>query len=156
MTPAVNLAKKLTLNFSLHEYEHDPNSDSYGLEASQKLELNPAQVFKTLVVQDDNQKLAVACVPVEHLLNLKKIAKAIGSKKAVMADPKLVERTTGYVLGGVSPLGQKKRLPTVIDETAKDFDTIYFSGGRRGLEIQMRADDLAQALGAIFCDIKQE
>ena len=106
MTPAVNLAKKLKINFQLHEYHHDAHSESYGLEAAEKLQVEPKRVFKTLVVQDDNDKLAVAILPVEHLLNLKKIAKAIGSKKAQMADPKLVERTTGYVLGGVSPLGQ--------------------------------------------------
>lgn len=156
MTPAINLAKKLKLNFKTHEYEHDPNSQSYGLEASEKMGANPAHVFKTLVVQDDNDKLAVAIVPVEHLLNLKKIAKAIGSKKAVMADPKLVERTTGYVLGGVSPLGQKKRLPTVIDITAKDLTTMYVSGGRRGLEIELPPDELAKTLGAGFIEITQD
>lgn len=156
MTPAINLAKKLNLTFNIHEYEHDPNSQSYGLEASEKLGANPAQVFKTLVVQDDNDKLAVAIVPVEQLLNLKKIAKAIGSKKAVMAEPKLVERTTGYVLGGVSPLGQKKRLPTVIDESAQDFATIFVSGGRRGLEIALSPADLANALGASFVEITQD
>lgn len=156
MTPAINLAKKLKLDFNTHEYAHDPSSDSYGLEAAEKLGVNPAQVFKTLVVQDDQGKLAVAVLPVEHLLNLKKIAKAIGSKKAGMADPKLVERTTGYVLGGVSPLGQKKRLPTVIDESAKHFDTLFVSGGRRGLEIELSPLDLANTLGASFADLVQE
>lgn len=156
MTPAVILLKKHKIDFSLHEYEHDPNAESYGLEASEKLGLNPAQVFKTLVVQDENDKLAVAIVPVNNLLNLKKIAKAIGSKKAQMADPKLVERTTGYVLGGVSPLGQKKRLATVIDKTAEDFLAIYFSGGKRGLDIQMKPQDLAKLLGASFADLQAE
>lgn len=156
MTPAVILLKKHKIDFSLHEYEHDPNAESYGLEASEKLGLNPAKVFKTLVVQDENDKLAVAIVPVNNLLNLKKIAKAIGSKKAQMADPKLVERTTGYVLGGVSPLGQKKRLATVIDKTAEDFLAIYFSGGKRGLDIQMKPQDLAKLLGASFADLQAE
>lgn len=156
MTPAINLAKKLKLDFRTHEYEHDPASQSYGLEAAEKMGVNPERVFKTLVVQDDSDKLAVAVVPVEHLLNLKKIAKAIGSKKAQMADPKLVERTTGYVLGGVSPLGQKKRLTTVIDQSAQAFDSIYFSGGRRGLEIQMSPIDLANTLNASFADLIQE
>ncbi len=151
MTPAVNLAKKLKINFQLHEYHHDAHSESYGLEAAEKLQVEPKLVFKTLVVQDDNDKL-----PVEHLLNLKKIAKAIGSKKAQMADPKLVERTTGYVLGGVSPLGQKKRLPTVIDQSAQHFATIYCSGGRRGLEIELSPSDLAGAVNAKFADLIQE
>lgn len=155
MTPAINLAKKLKLNFRIHEYEHDPNSDSYGLEAAEKMGVEPYRVFKTLVVSDENDKLAVAVVPVEHLLNLKKVAKAIGSKKATMADPKLVERTTGYVLGGVSPLGQKKRLPTVIDETAQVCETMFCSGGRRGLEIELAPQDLAKTLNATFADLKQ-
>ena len=156
MTPAVNLAKKLKINFQLHEYHHDAHSESYGLEAAEKLQVEPKRVFKTLVVQDDNDKLAVAILPVEHLLNLKKIAKAIGSKKAQMADPKLVERTTGYVLGGVSPLGQKKRLPTVIDQSAQHFATIYCSGGRRGLEIELSPSDLAGAVNAKFADLIQD
>lgn len=156
MTPAINLVKKLKLNFTIHEYEHDPNSQSYGLEAAEKMGVNPAHVFKTLVVQDDNDKLAVAIVPVEQMLNLKKIAKAIGSKKATMADPKLVERTTGYMLGGVSPFGQKKRLPTVIDITAKDLLTLYVSGGRRGLELELSPEDLRKTLGASFVEITQD
>ena len=156
MTPAINLAKKLKLNFTIHEYAHDPASQSYGLEAAEKMGISPANVFKTLVVQDDNDRLAVAILHVEKLLNLKKIAKAIGSKKAVMADPKLVERSTGYVLGGVSPLGQKKRLPTVIDISAKDLTTIFVSGGRRGLEIELPPNDLAKTLTANFSDITQD
>lgn len=156
MTPAINLAKKLKLNFTIHEYAHDPASQSYGLEAAEKMGISPANVFKTLVVQDDNDRLAVAILPVEKLLNLKKIAKAIGSKKAQMADPKLVERTTGYVLGGVSPLGQKKRLPTVIDQSAQHFATIYCSGGRRGLEIELSPSDLAGAVNAKFADLIQQ
>lgn len=156
MTPAVNLAKKLKLDFQTHEYEHDPMASSYGIEAAEKLGVESARVFKTLVVQDENDKLAVAILPVEHLLNLKKIAKAIGSKKAMMADPKLVERTTGYVLGGVSPLGQKKRLPTVIDASAQSLATIFVSGGKRGLEIELSPTSLAHALQASFADLQQE
>ena len=153
MTPAVNLAKKLTLTYQIHDYAHDPSAQSYGEEAADKLGVKPQQVFKTLVVSDDNDKLAVAVVPVCSKLNLKKIAKAIGSKKVQMADPKLVERSTGYVLGGVSPLGQKKRLVTVIDETAKAHSTIYVSAGKRGLEIELPAEQLATALAAKFADI---
>ena len=153
MTPAVNLAKKLKLTYQIHEYAHDPSAQSYGEEAADKLGVKPQQVFKTLVVSDDNDKLAVAVVPVCSKLNLKKIAKAIGSKKVQMADPNLVERSTGYVLGGVSPLGQKKRLVTVIDETAKAHSTIYVSAGKRGLEIELPAEQLATALAAKFADI---
>lgn len=156
MTPAIELAKKLKLAFKVHAYEHDPASQSYGLEAVEKMGVEAHRVFKTLVVADDKDKLAVAVVPVEHLLNLKKIAKAIGAKKVTMADPKVVERTTGYVLGGVSPLGQKKRLPTVFDSSAKNCETIFCSAGRRGLEIEIAPDDLAKALNATFADIKQD
>lgn len=156
MTPAVNLVKQLKLDFKVHEYSHDPAANSYGLEAAEKLGVAAERVFKTLVVQDEQDKLAVAVIPVEHLLNLKKIAKALGVKKAQMADPKLVERTTGYVLGGVSPLGQKKRLPTVIDASAQSFDSIFFSGGRRGLEIELNPAILAQLLNAKFADLRQD
>lgn len=156
MTPAVNLAKKLALKFQLHEYEHDASRESYGLEAAEKLQVDASRVFKTLVVQDDNDKLAVAILPVDQLLNLKKIAKALGSKKAQMANPKLVERITGYVLGGVSPLGQKKRLPTVIDSSAQLQSTIFCSGGKRGLEIELSPQDLAAVLNAKFADLIQD
>lgn len=156
MTPAVNLVKQLKLDFKVHEYSHDPAANSYGLEAAEKLGVAAERVFKTLVVQDEQDKLAVAVIPVEHLLNLKKIAKALGAKKAQMADPKLVERTTGYVLGGVSPLGQKKRLPTVIDASAQSFDSIFFSGGRRGLEIELNPAILGQLLNAKFADLRQD
>lgn len=155
MTPAINLAKKLNLNFRIHEYEHDPNSDSYGLEAAEKLNVPVEQVFKTLVIQDDLGKLAVAIIPVHQLLNFKKIAKAIQAKKAHMAEPKMVERSTGYVLGGVSPLGQKKRLITVIDETAKHLHSIYVSGGKRGLDIELPPNELANALNATFANLTQ-
>lgn len=156
MTPAIKLAIQLKLDFKLHEYEHDSLSERYGLEAAQKLAIDPKRVFKTLVVTDETGKLAVAILPVEQLLNFKKIAKAIGSKKMAMAEPKLVERTTGYVLGGVSPLGQKKRLPTVIDQSAQQFETIYCSGGRRGLEIELAPAALAQSLNASFADLIQD
>lgn len=155
MTPAINLAKSLGLDYQIHEYSHDPSTESYGEEAADKLGVCPEQVFKTLVVADENAKLAVAIVPVCSKLNLKKVAKALGCKKVQMADPKAVERTTGYVLGGVSPLGQKKRLPTVIDATAQLSATIYISGGKRGLEIELPAEQLANTLQAKFADIMQ-
>ncbi|WP_317931065.1 Cys-tRNA(Pro) deacylase [Halioxenophilus sp. WMMB6] len=142
MTPAINLAKKFNIAYQVHEYVHDANAESYGEEAAQKLGLDKARVFKTLVVANDNKQLAVAVVPVAGQLDLKKMAKALGCKKVAMADKKLVEKSSGYVLGGVSPLGQKKLLPTVLDSSANDFPTIYVSAGRRGLEIELAANDL--------------
>ncbi|WP_278803787.1 YbaK/EbsC family protein, partial [Marinobacter nauticus] len=115
MTPAINAAKQARVNYTIHEYEHDPAAESYGEEAAEKIGANPAQVFKTLVVSLDGKDLAVGIVPVTAMLGLKQIAKAAGAKKALMADKQLVQRTTGYVLGGVSPLGQKKPLKTFID-----------------------------------------
>ncbi|WP_019673969.1 Cys-tRNA(Pro) deacylase [Psychrobacter lutiphocae] len=153
MTPAVNLAKKLKLDYQVHEYHHDANAESYGLEAADKLGLPPEQVFKTLVVATESDKLAVAVLPVSHTLNFKKMAKALGAKKVQMADPKVVERTTGYVLGGVSPLGQKKRLPTILHNSAESLSVMHVSGGRRGLEIELPPVQLAGALSAKFADI---
>jgi Cys-tRNA(Pro)/Cys-tRNA(Cys) deacylase len=142
MTPAINYAKINKINFTIHKYKHDPAHESFGLEAAEKLSLDPEQVFKTLVARLDNAELAVAILPVSRMLNLKSFAKACGVKKAVMADKTVVEKTTGYVLGGVSPLGQKKRLKTIVDAAAADHRTIYVSAGRRGLEIELNPDDL--------------
>ncbi len=159
MTPAINIAKQHCLDYKLHEYTHDSNAASFGLEAAEKLEVAPAQVFKTLVVETDNGKLAVAILPVDKTLNFKKMAKALAfnkvlaCKKVQMADPKQVERSTGYVLGGVSPLGQKKRLATIIDSSAQSHMTIYVSAGRRGLEIELPPMQLAETLSARFADI---
>lgn len=153
MTPAINLAKQLKLDYQLHDYVHDSQAESYGLEAAEKLGIAAEQVFKTLVVQSETATLAVAIVPVNTTVNFKKMAKAIGCKKVQMAEPKQVERSTGYVLGGVSPLGQKKRLLTIIDSSAQAQATIYVSAGRRGLEIELSAQQLADALNARFIDI---
>ncbi|KPQ26428.1 Cys-tRNA(Pro) deacylase [Halomonas sp. HL-93] len=142
MTPAINSAKHAGIGFQVHEYQHDTSAESYGLEAAEKLGVAAAQVFKTLVVTLDGKQLAVGIVPVTGQLNLKKIAKAAGAKKAAMADPDEVERATGYVLGGVSPLGQKKRLATFLDASAEGFATLYVSAGRRGLEIELSPQDL--------------
>ncbi|WP_201511510.1 Cys-tRNA(Pro) deacylase [Psychrobacter alimentarius] len=150
MTPAVDLAKKRGLNYQLHEYTHDSQAASFGLEAAEKLGVAVTQVFKTLVVSTDANTLAVAILPVDKTLNFKKMAKAVGCKKIQMADPKQVERTTGYVLGGVSPLGQKKRLTTIIDDSAQSYATIYVSGGRRGLEIELPPEQLLATLTARF------
>jgi len=155
MTPAINLADKLKLTYRIHEFDHDSNAASFGLEAAEKMNKDGAQIFKTLVVQTDSKALAVAIVPVTTTLNFKKMAKALGCKKVQLAEPNLVLKSTGYVLGGVSPLGQKKRLPTVIDNSAADFATIFVSAGRRGLEIELAPNDLATALNAKFADISE-
>lgn len=156
MTPAINAAKQARVNYTIHEYEHDPAAESYGEEAAEKIGANPAQVFKTLVVSLDGKDLAVGIVPVTAMLGLKQIAKAAGAKKALMADKQLVQRTTGYVLGGVSPLGQKKRLKTFIDQSAENFETIFVSAGKRGLEIELAAADLARLTQARFAPLQQE
>jgi Cys-tRNA(Pro)/Cys-tRNA(Cys) deacylase len=144
MTPAINTAKKAKIAFRTHEYEHDPASPFYGEEAAAKLGLDSSRIFKTLVVATHTKALAVGIVPVSQQLDLKRMAKALGIKKAVMADKADVQRTTGYVLGGVSPLGQKKRLTTVIDASAERFDTIFVSAGRRGLQIELSPQDLGR------------
>ena len=162
MTPAIKLAKQRGLDYQLHEYTHDSNAASYGLEAAEKLGVEVKQVFKTLVVSTDNGSLAVAILPVNKTLNFKKMAKALAlnkllpCKKVQMADPKQVERTTGYVLGGVSPLGQKKRFATIIDSSAEQQPTIYVSAGRRGLEIELPPIQLAATLDARFAAITDE
>lgn len=153
MTPAINLAIKAKIDYEVHEYDHDPASASYGSEAAERLGVPEERVFKTLVVDLGNHALAVGIVPVSSMLDLKSIAKALGAKKAAMADKTEVQRVTGYVLGGVSPLGQKNRLPTVIDASAQDFPTVYVSAGRRGLEIELRPHDLATLTGAAFIEI---
>ncbi len=155
MTPAINLAKKQKITHKVHEYNHDPGHESYGTEAAEKLGVAAAQVFKTLVVSLDGKELAVGVVPVSSMLSMKLIAKALGAKKAAMANQADVERSTGYVLGGVSPLGQKKRLKTVIDASARGFDSIYVSAGRRGLEIELAAEDLRKLVSGTFAPIAQ-
>lgn len=155
MTPAINAVKKKKIPYTLHQYAHDPANNSYGKEAVEKLGLPEARVFKTLVVQLDNGKLVVAVIPVSSMLSMKELAKTAGTKKAMMADKKAVEKATGYVLGGVSPLGQKKRLSTIIDCSAEEFPTIYVSAGRRGLDIELKPTDLADLTTATFAKIRQ-
>ncbi len=153
MTPAINVAKKNRVNHRVHEYHHDASSESYGLEAAEKLGVPEERVFKTLVVNLDNKELAVGVVPVSSMMSMKLFARAAGAKKAAMANQADVERATGYVLGGVSPLGQKKRLKTIIDQSAKEFETIYVSAGRRGLEIELSPDDLKMLVNGVFQNI---
>lgn len=155
MTPAINLLKKTRISHSIHQYQHDADAASFGLEAAAKLDIPQKQVFKTLVVELDNALLAVAVLPVSARLSMKHVAKACGAKKAVMAEQSKVERSTGYVLGGVSPLAQKKRLTTVIDSSARQCQSIYISAGRRGLEIELAPEALATVLNARFADIQQ-
>ncbi|MEW8027186.1 MAG: Cys-tRNA(Pro) deacylase [Candidatus Thiodiazotropha sp.] len=153
MTPAVNAVKKAGIRFQTHAYEHDSAHPSYGMEAAEKLAIPPERVFKTLVVRLDGRELAVAVVPVSSQLDLKAFAKAVSVKKVAMADAKQVERSTGYVVGGVSPLGQKRRLLTLIDRSAVDFSTLFVSAGRRGLEIELAPDDLLRLLDAQYTAI---
>ena len=155
MTPAIDLVTKHKIVFSVHQYSHDPNAESYGNEAVIALNLEPLRVFKTLVVELNRKELVVGIVPVSGSLNLKAIASAANAKKAVMADKTKVQRTTGYVLGGVSPIGQRKQLTTVIDNSAHDFNTIFVSAGKRGLEIELNASDLAQLTNASFAAISK-
>ncbi|ARS50151.1 Cys-tRNA(Pro) deacylase [Ectopseudomonas hydrolytica] len=153
MTPAIDLLKKAKAVHRVHSYQHDPKAPSYGLEAAEKLGLAPAQVFKTLLAATEKGELLVAVVPVAGSLDLKALALAAGAKKADMADPAAAQRATGYLLGGISPLGQKKRLRTFIDSSARNHSSIYVSAGRRGLEVELAAEVLAQLTQAGFAEI---
>ncbi len=142
MTPAVRTARAAGIRFELMEYQHDARAESYGLEAATALGLPTEQVLKTLVVNLDRRRLAVALVPVGRTLDLKAVADATGAKRAAMADAASAERATGYVVGGISPLGQRTVLPTVIDESVLRHHQVYVSGGRRGLELALSPADL--------------
>ena len=154
-TPATTAAARAGIAFAVHEYEHDPAAESYGLEAAAALGVDPARVYKTLVVADDRGRLAVAIVPVAARLNLKAIAATLGSKKADLAAPADAERANGYVVGGISPLGQRKRLPAVIDAGVLRHETVYVSAGRRGLELELAPADLIALTGATPAPIAQ-
>ncbi|MEU9604143.1 Cys-tRNA(Pro) deacylase [Streptomyces sp. NPDC017979] len=151
-TPATVALTAAGTPFTVHAYDHDPSSPSYGEEAARALGVSPDRVFKTLVADVDGQ-LTVAVVPVAGQLDLKALAAAVGGKRATMADPAAAERTTGYVRGGISPLGQRKRLRTVLDASASAHPTICISAGRRGLEVELAPGDLAGLTGAVVAPI---
>lgn len=155
MTPGIKIVEKAGIRHRIHEYSHDPKAESYGTEAAEKLGLPPEQVFKTLVLALDTRELVVAVVPVSGMVNLKALARAAGAKKAAMAEAQAVSRSSGYVLGGVSPLGQKKPLRTFVDDSARGFANIYVSAGRRGLEIELAPEDLLALTRGTFADIAQ-
>lgn len=151
-TPATVALDRAGIAYEIRAYEHDPAAASYGLEAAAALGVEQERVFKTLLV-DTGQGLGVGIVPVDSLLDLKGVAVALGAKKVSMADPKVAERSTGYVVGGISPVGQRTALPTVVDESALAFGTVLVSGGRRGLDIELAPDDLLAVTGGTTAQI---
>jgi Cys-tRNA(Pro)/Cys-tRNA(Cys) deacylase len=151
-TPATALLTRQRVPYELHPYEHDPRAGSYGAEAAAALGVPAGRLFKTLVVTVDG-RLAVGVVPVAGSLDLKAIAAALGGKKAAMAEPAAAERATGYVTGGISPLGHRSRLQVVVDASARDWPTVYVSAGRRGLQVSLAPDDLVRAAAATVAAI---
>ena len=151
-TPATAALTSAGIPFTEHAYAHDPANRDFGMEAATALGLDPDQVFKTLLVDVDG-RLVVGIVPVTGKLDLKALAAAVGGKRAAMADPTLAERRTGYVVGGISPIGQKTAHPTVLDETAELWETVFVSGGRRGFDIELAPADLVRITNAIVADI---
>ena len=153
MTPAVIAAKRSGIEFEVFEYDAGNSAEPYGIAAARALGIAPERVFKTLVVDLSGKSLAVAIIPVAERLDLKAVASALGAKRATMAEPAAAERATGYVRGGISPLGQRRRLPFAVDESAFGFDRIHVSGGRRGLEIGLAPGDLVALVGAAVARI---
>ena len=151
-TPALVALQRAGIPHTVHTYDHDPSRQDYGLEAAEALALPPASVFKTLLADVDGAPV-VAIVPVTGQLDLKALASARGAKRARMLDPSDAERLTGYVVGGISPLGQRTALPTVIDSSAADHSVIYVSGGRRGLDIAVAPGDLVSLIGATYAPV---
>lgn len=155
-TPATRALVAAGVDFTEHPYENDPSAQSYGLEAAEAIGVAPGRVYKTLLAQTDlpaNHGLVVGIVPVIGQLDLKVLAATVGAKKATMADPALAERTTGYVVGGISPLGQKRALTTVLDSSALSRTTVFISGGRRGLDLELLPSDLVALTSATVADI---
>jgi Cys-tRNA(Pro)/Cys-tRNA(Cys) deacylase len=153
-TPATVALSRAGVEYTGHEYDHDPRAASFGLEAAEALGLDPAQVFKTLMATVDG-RLTVGIVPVSGQLDLKALARAVGGSRAAMADVAAAERATGYVAGGISPVGQKRAHPTVLDETALGFDVVYVSGGRRGFDIGLAPEDLVRVTSAAVAAISR-
>ena len=151
-TPATVALTRAGIDFTLHAYDHDPRADSYGLEAAEALGLDPARVFKTLMAEVDG-RLAVAVVPVSGQLDLKALARALGGSRAAMAELGAAERATGYVAGGISPVGQKRRSRTVVDESALTHPTIFVSAGRRGLDLEIAPADLVRITEAVTAPV---
>jgi Cys-tRNA(Pro)/Cys-tRNA(Cys) deacylase len=151
-TPATVALTRAGIDFTLHAYDHDPRADSYGLEAAEALGLDPARVFKTLMAEVDG-RLAVAVVPVSGQLDLKALARALGGSRAAMADRGAAERATGYVAGGISPVGQKRPSPTVVDDSALTHPTIFVSAGRRGLDLEIVPGDLVRITEAVTAPV---
>ena len=151
-TPATVALTRAGISFTLHEYAHDPRAESFGLEAAEALGLDPVRVFKTLMATVDN-RLAVAVVPVSGQLDLKALARALGGSRAAMAERAAAERATGYVAGGISPIGQKRRHPTVVDSSALTHPTVFVSGGRRGLDLELSPADLVRITDAVTAPV---
>lgn len=151
-TPATALLSKAGIEFTLHPYDHDPRAEAFGNEAVAALGLDPARVFKTLIANVDG-KLVCGVVPVAGRLDLKALAAAAGGKRGAMAEPAAAARATGYVVGGISPLGQRSRLPVVVDASATGFATVFVSAGKRGLQVELRPDDLVAATRATVAPI---
>lgn len=154
MTPAVVALREAGVAFTVHEYAHDQRAESFGVEAATELGLDPDRVYKTLLANVDG-RLVVAVVPVSGKLDLKALARALSASKAVMADVKEAERATGYVAGGISPFGQKRAHQAVVDETVELWETVYVSGGRRGLDVEIAPRDLVEVTGAITADVSR-
>jgi Cys-tRNA(Pro)/Cys-tRNA(Cys) deacylase len=153
-TPATVALTRAGVRYVVHEYEHTAGTGAYGAEAAKALGVPAARVLKTLLASADG-RLTVAVVPVDGSLDLKALAAAVGAKKAVLADPAEAERTTGYVRGGISPVGQRRRLPTVLDDSALDHETVYVSGGRRGLDLELAPPDLVHVTDARVAPIRR-
>ena len=151
-TPATALLTKAKIPFTLHPYDHDPRSQVYGEEAAEALGVEPNRIFKTLIASVEG-RLACAVVPVAARLDLKALAAALGGKRAELADPAAAARATGYVVGGISPLGQRSRLKVVVDASAENFETVYVSAGKRGLQVQLAPADLVRAADAVLAPI---